>query len=93
MAIGRLDTGFLQVNAALCEMLGYTEEELLGKTSLEFTHPDDVAVSREAAQRIASGEAERVELEKRFVRRDGKVVWRSSGRGGNTAPTAAPTCC
>jgi PAS domain S-box-containing protein len=75
MALGRLDTHFLAVNRTFCEMLGYSEKELLGKTSLEITHPDDLAVTSEAAQDIASGRSERVDIEKRFVRKDGRAVW------------------
>jgi PAS domain S-box-containing protein len=89
MALGSPDTRFLRVNRAFCEMLGYREEELVGRTSIELTHPDDVAATQEAAERLVAGKVEQIDLEKRFVRKDGKVVWAivrsrcNRGRDGN----------
>ncbi len=45
MALTSLDRQYLQVNRALCEMLGYSEEELLATTSRDITHPDDLKIS------------------------------------------------
>jgi PAS domain S-box-containing protein len=64
-----------QVNAAFCALLGYSEEELLGLAVTEFIHPDDVERSRDLAGRLFGEEMAGYELEKRYVRRDGQVVW------------------
>ncbi|HTN54330.1 MAG TPA: PAS domain S-box protein [Anaeromyxobacter sp.] len=67
---------FLQANARLCELLGYGREELLARTWQEVTHPDDVGVDRAGVARMqASGEPYR--REKRYLRKDGTVVWAS----------------
>src|SRR2546430_2115854 len=47
MAVVGLDERFRQANATFCEMVDYTEEELVERTPLEITHPDDVALSRQ----------------------------------------------
>jgi PAS domain S-box-containing protein len=69
------DGRILMVNAALCRMLGYSESELLGRTVMELTHPDDLA--REAALRdpVLRGEREWYEIEKRYIHCDGSPVW------------------
>ena len=56
MAIVGLDGRFLQVNPAECRMFGYAEEEFLGRSILDLTHPDDVALSQEQLRRLLSGE-------------------------------------
>lgn len=76
MAIVGLDNRYLRVNRALCEMLGYEEEEIVGRRSFEFTHPDDLEESRKRARRmLEEGGPERLLLEKRYVRKDGEVIW------------------
>ncbi|MGI8910610.1 MAG: PAS domain S-box protein [Rubrobacteraceae bacterium] len=74
MALVGLERRFLQVNRALCEMLGYPEE-LLSRRTPEITHPDDLEASRERAERILSGVSENQSLEKRYVHADGHTVW------------------
>src|SRR5207247_9353815 len=64
----------LQVNAALCELVGYTDEELLSKTFIELTHPDDRADLDELWAGLLAGELRLYQLEKRCVHRDGHVV-------------------
>jgi diguanylate cyclase (GGDEF)-like protein/PAS domain S-box-containing protein len=65
---------FAQVNEALCRVLGRREDEILGRTSASFTHPDDVAARRRAHfRRHGDPDAERVEH--RFVRPGGEVRW------------------
>ncbi|HET8650921.1 MAG TPA: PAS domain S-box protein [Gemmatimonadales bacterium] len=69
-----LDGRFLMVNERYCEMLGYTRAQLLEFTMEDVTHPDDRAQSREVfAEVIRSGIG--ASLEKRYLRRDGEVVW------------------
>jgi PAS domain S-box-containing protein len=66
---------FLRVNAAMCELVGYSEAELLARTVPDITHPDDRDESRELAQRLDAGQSEVFDVEKRYIRKDGKVVW------------------
>ncbi len=66
---------FLNTNPAVCRMLGYTREELLGKTFADVTHPEDLHVSREQVRRLVAGEVSTAHLEKRYVRADGTVIW------------------
>ncbi len=73
-AIVAPDGRFLEVNRALCAIVGYAEDELLEKTFQEITHPDDVAAAVELAQRVLAGELETYQIEKRYVRADGGVV-------------------
>ncbi len=66
---------FLQVNRALCGMLGYSEDELLARRFEDVTHPDDLGRSAEAVRRVLSGEVPHARFEKRYLRKDGGVVW------------------
>jgi len=69
------DGKFLQVNQALCEMLGYSDEELKNLTVMEVTHPDDLEISRSKLQAVIAGEMNSYRIEKRYIRKDGSVVW------------------
>ena len=64
----------VDVNQAMCDMLGYGREELLGRSWADLTHPDDRAGDLEHAGRVAAGKTKSHRLEKRFVRKDGEVV-------------------
>jgi PAS domain S-box-containing protein len=77
VGIARIDaTGrWLMVNPRLCEMLGYTPEELLAVRLPQLTHPDDVAADSEMMPRLLSGEASVYRREKRYLRKAGTVVW------------------
>ncbi len=70
-----LDGRFLRVPPRLCELLGYSESELLGRTFDEFTHPDDVAAGDAALTRLVSGTVPFIDLEKRYRTKDGRDVW------------------
>ncbi|HEY8555149.1 MAG TPA: PAS domain S-box protein [Burkholderiales bacterium] len=70
-----LDGRWLKVPQMLCATLAYREEELLARGIEDVTHPDDFAPEWEECQRLIRGEAKSFDIEKRFLRRDGKVVW------------------
>ncbi len=65
----------IQFNQALCNMLGYTAEELKNKSWEEVTHPDEIEKTREMFKRMVSGEVSEVRFEKRYLHKSGSVVW------------------
>jgi two-component system, cell cycle sensor histidine kinase and response regulator CckA len=74
-SITALDGGLLRVNAAFCAMLGYTMAEMHDLSFGAITHPDDVDKSRECARALLAGETRCCEMDKRYVRKDGRTVW------------------
>src|SRR5262249_27320098 len=68
------DGRFLRANRYLCERLGYTPEELLGKSVEDVTHPDDLAATRRYLGE-ATGWLGAYRREKRYVRKDGTAMW------------------
>jgi PAS domain S-box-containing protein len=71
-----IDAGgrYLQVNRSYCAMLGYEPDELLAKTYIDITHPEDVDLSRAFVASIDGGKGYG-SLEKRYLRKDGRIVW------------------
>lgn len=69
------DGGWISVNAALCEILGYTPEELKHLTFQDITYPDDLNSDMELLQQLIDNRIDRYQMEKRYVRKDGKSVW------------------
>ncbi|MGO9446777.1 MAG: PAS domain S-box protein, partial [Thiobacillaceae bacterium] len=66
---------FLRVNRRFCEMTGYSEEELLNRPFSEITHPDDRAKDFEEFTRLTRGEIPEHRIEKRYICKDGSVIW------------------
>ena len=66
--------GWIAVNDRMCSMLGYSREELLGRTWAELTHPEDLAADVAEFQRVIAREQDGYTLEKRFVRKDGRPL-------------------
>jgi PAS domain S-box-containing protein len=81
IAITSPEKGWLQVNDRICSILGYTRDEIIHMTWAEMTHPDDLAADVEQFNRIVSGEIEQYTLDKRFIRKDGRVIWISIAVG------------
>ncbi|MDP9151350.1 MAG: PAS domain S-box protein, partial [Myxococcota bacterium] len=76
MCLATLDDGrWLQVNPALCALLGYREDQLLGRAFADFTHRDDVDANLEGARQLRDGEITALETEKRYLHAEGHVIW------------------
>ena len=66
---------FLCVNEKFCAIVGYSREELLQKNIQDITHPNDLAATIDAFTALWQGESPTLGLEKRYVRKDGSLVW------------------
>ncbi|MFD0766277.1 PAS domain S-box protein [Mucilaginibacter lutimaris] len=66
---------FLQVNKSICELLGYTAEEMMTKTFQEITHPDDLEADLTLLQRTLDKEINSYKMEKRYLKKDGSIIW------------------
>ena len=78
-AVGMAHVGlsgeWLRVNRKLCEIVGYEEGELLGLSFQDITHPDDLEADVSQVEALLRGEIETYSMEKRYLRKDGSVVW------------------
>jgi PAS domain S-box-containing protein len=70
-----MDRRFLRVNRRLCEILGYPQDELLRLTGRQISHPDDLDVINAQRPPLYAGEIDSVRVEKRYLRKDGSIVW------------------
>ena len=70
-----IDGRWLRVNQRLCQMLGYTREELLATTFQEITHPDDLDADLANVTRTLAGEVHAYSMEKRYIRKDRTTAW------------------
>jgi PAS domain S-box-containing protein len=68
------DFRFLKVNRALCQMVGYSEEELVGLSFIDITHPDDVQADVQAAERLFKGEISSYKMRKRYLTKAGESL-------------------
>ena len=75
MADSSLDARFIRLNQRFCEIMGYSREELLGLTFREITHPDDLARDEQLVAQLLRGELSSFTVEKRYLRKNGDVVW------------------
>ena len=75
MCLAGLDNQFLRVNHALCQLLGYSKEELLARNWQGLTHPEDVEHSHRAFDELCSGRATSVEFEERYIHKQGNTIW------------------
>ena len=70
-----LDGKLVDVNDAFCKMIGYSKDELATINFSEITYPDDLEASKEIVRSLLAGEKETFRIEKRYVRKDGNVIW------------------
>lgn len=70
-----LDGKYLQVNQKFCEMLGYSESELIGRTAADFAYPEDRDKGGQSRQLMWEGKLDKFTEERRYIRKDGSVLW------------------
>jgi two-component system, cell cycle sensor histidine kinase and response regulator CckA len=74
MAIVDLNGRWVKVNRALCEMLGYTEAEMMDKSFQELTHPDDLKADLKNRDESLAGKIDCFHMEKRYLHKNGAVI-------------------
>lgn len=75
MAVADLAGRYIRVNQAMCDFTGYTEAELLSLSYQDITHPDDLDENLRGRARVLDQGEHRYQQEKRYIRKDGQVVW------------------
>ena len=66
---------WLEVNDALCKITGYSRKELLKDNVRDITHPDDKGLTFDAFSKVLSGQTKHVEFEKRYIKKNGEIIW------------------
>jgi PAS domain S-box-containing protein len=89
IAVTSVDKDWLEVNSTLCDMLGYSRQELTGMTWIQLTHPDDLDADLAQFNRMIGGQIDNYSLEKRFIRKDGDIVWTNLSVGCVRKPDGA----
>ncbi|MCX6218633.1 sensor histidine kinase [Spirosoma sp.] len=75
MAMVSLEGNWLKVNDSLCQLLEYSENELLKFTFQDLTHPDDLDSDLQQMYRLLAGKIRRYSIEKRYIRKNGQLIW------------------
>lgn len=75
MAIVSPTGKWLKVNASLCDIVGYSEAQLLTMTFQDITHPDDIALDLQASAQLLKGEIDNYHTQKRYIHQQGHIVW------------------
>lgn len=82
---------WIEVNQALCNLLGHEREQLMQLNFSDFIHPDDLEKGRNLDQQLISGEIKRSQIEKRYIRKDGSIftgmVHKSAVFNGGSEPS------
>jgi len=74
-----VDGHWIRVNKKICEIVGYSDEELLSKTFQEITYPDDLEIDLEHLKDLLDGKIRWYHMDKRYVHKSGKIVWVTLG--------------
>jgi PAS domain S-box-containing protein len=86
IAIISPEKGWIEVNDRICSMIGYSRDEITRMTWSEMTHPDDLATNLKQFNRVLSGQIDHYNMDKRFIRKDGNVVWTNLSVGSVRKP-------
>jgi two-component system, cell cycle sensor histidine kinase and response regulator CckA len=94
VALVRIDTGrFVRVNQKLCALLGYTQEEMERTDFMAITHPDTLKADIANMNRLRAGEVRDFSSEKKYIRKNGTVIWADLTVSAMWAPGAPPDYC
>jgi PAS domain S-box-containing protein len=66
---------FLRLNQKFCDIVGYSQEEMLERTFQEITHPEDLEADLDLVQQLICGKSNSYTIEKRYIHKDGSIVW------------------
>jgi len=69
------DGAWLRMNQRLCEIVGYSEDELRGLKFQDITHPDDLVANLEMAKALLRGDVDTCSMQKRYIRKDKQIAW------------------
>lgn len=69
------DNRFLRVNHMFCKMLGYSEKELVGKSFVDITYPEDINISLNKAKDVFNRNKPSIKFEKRYIKKNGEIIW------------------
>ncbi|OYQ63476.1 hypothetical protein B9G53_16795 [Pseudanabaena sp. SR411] len=75
IAQNSLDGKYIRINQKYCDIMGYSEAELLLMSFVDITHPEDLEKDNENTRLLFSGELQTFTIEKRYIRKDGEIVW------------------
>ena len=75
MVLVSLKGNFIKVNKSICDMLGYTQDELIRMTFQEITHADDLEADLSLLQKALDGEISAYQMEKRYIKKSGSYIW------------------
>lgn len=75
MALVSVEGRWLKVNQKLCDIVGYSEAEMLQKTFMEMTHPDDVSTDWALVEKSATEPFQNIQREKRYIHKNGNTIW------------------
>lgn len=75
MALVDIEGRWMNVNQSICDMFGYTREEMLQRTFMDMTHPDDIAADMDYVKQLLDRKIDSYRMEKRYFRKDGSIIW------------------
>jgi diguanylate cyclase (GGDEF)-like protein/PAS domain S-box-containing protein len=75
IALVGLNGDWMRVNRALCDLLGYSEAELLASNFQDITHPDDLEADLALVREVLQGRRASYQMNKRYIRADGRMIW------------------
>lgn len=75
VVLADMERRFVKVNRMMCQILGYTEQELTTLTFMDITHPDEQDASFQNSQKLYRGEVPFYKMEKRYLKKDGEIFW------------------
>jgi PAS domain S-box-containing protein len=75
MGLVKPDARFIAVNKVLCDLLGYTKQELIGQSAVDITYEEDKEKSRKFSRQLFTGITPVVRFKKRYVRKNGDILW------------------